>query len=226
MNSPQLIVVGTSHISRKSVSAAEDTIRQYQPDIVAVELDKQRFLTLFHKRHHQKQSWRQLRRIGVKAFLFLTLASKLQNKIGKEFGMLPGSEMKKAIETAAGINAKVALVDQHILLTARKLNKALGFKVFLQLFKDALLGMIRKGKAYALLQNFDVESPSEKQIKAVITYLQQAFPSLYAVLLEERNKIMYQRVHKFLEEGQCVVLIVGAAHKEGIEELYAQDKKK
>ena len=220
---PLLTIVGTSHISKKSAREVEKEIREKQPDVVAVELDRQRFFTLFHPNHSstaQSSNWKMMKTVGIRAFIFMSMARKIQKKIGSDMGMLPGSEMKKAIQTAAEVKAKVALVDQHILVTAKKINKVLGWRIFWRMMKDAGLGMFKKGQAYKLLSSFNIENPTEQNVKQAMQYLHVSFPQLYQILLEERNEIMFKRVEKFLEEKQRVVLVVGMAHKEGIQKLF------
>ena len=219
-----LTIIGTSHISKYSMKEVEQTILEKKPDIVAVELDRQRLYALFHP-HIQQQQRALWKHYGIKAALFLLLARALQKKIGKNIGILPGSEMKKGVEIAAKLQIKIALVDQNIAITAKKLNGVLGFGVFWQILKDGVLGMMKRGDAYKLLGSLDIEKPSQQTITNALIYMKQSFPTLYNLLVEERNQVMFSRVEKFLEQKQSVVLVVGAAHKEGIEMLYTQYKK-
>ena len=41
--SDNIILVGTAHISQKSVDEVRETIERYKPDVVAVELCKRRY---------------------------------------------------------------------------------------------------------------------------------------------------------------------------------------
>ena len=51
----EIVLVGTAHISGKSVELVEQTIEQEKPDVVGVELDEQRF----HQLRHQEE-WKEL----------------------------------------------------------------------------------------------------------------------------------------------------------------------
>jgi len=46
-----LTIIGTAHVSEKSVEEVKDTIIESQPDIVAVELDAARYQNLLNEKH-------------------------------------------------------------------------------------------------------------------------------------------------------------------------------
>ena len=42
LNGREIILVGTAHISKESITLVEDTIQNEAPDVIGVELDKER----------------------------------------------------------------------------------------------------------------------------------------------------------------------------------------
>ena len=224
--SPELIIIGTSHVSKSSIEKVKRVIREKKPDVVAVELDKQRFFSLYKKQQETPSAFKTMRRIGIKSFLFLSIARTVQKKIGKAIGILPGSEMKQAVEVAVEIQAKVALVDQDISITAKRLNGVLGITVWLKMLQDGFLGIFKRGQAYHLLSRFNIDAPSQKNIEDALQYLRLVFPGLYRVIVEERDNVIFSNVKKILEKEQSVVLVVGAAHEKGIRKLMEEHMKK
>ena len=67
-------VLGTSHISQESVDQIKNTIKEFKPDIVAVELDLQRFQAIMSKRR-RKMNLRNALKLGLFGFLFYIIGS-------------------------------------------------------------------------------------------------------------------------------------------------------
>ena len=103
-----LIIIGTSHIAIESVKEVEEIIRKKKPDCVALELDKGRFLTLLTK-NRKKLTWRDIRHIGVKGYLFAKFGEYAEVKLGSMVGVSPGDEMIRAAQVAAERAGTVAL---------------------------------------------------------------------------------------------------------------------
>ena len=99
MRFKNLVLVGTSHIARESVNEVEEVIRNESPDVVALELDKQRMYGLLNK-NKSRPSIRNIRRIGVKGFLFSLVGAWIERKLGEKVGVSPGSEMLAAYKLA------------------------------------------------------------------------------------------------------------------------------
>src|SRR3989344_5688474 len=94
-----LIIIGTSHVALQSIKEVEDIILKEKPEVVALELDKSRFITLMSNKK-EKLKLRDILHIGIKGYLFNLLGAWIEKKIGKLVGVSPGSEMKKAVITA------------------------------------------------------------------------------------------------------------------------------
>ncbi|MBU4284026.1 MAG: TraB domain-containing protein, partial [Nanoarchaeota archaeon] len=111
MRYKNLNIIGTSHIAKQSIDSVKNTILEEKPDIVALELDKNRFYGLMHNQK-RKISIADIPKIGFKGFLFSWIGSVIQKKIGDYVGVSPGSEMKTAIRLAKKQKARIALIDQ------------------------------------------------------------------------------------------------------------------
>ena len=80
----RLVLVGTAHVSKASVEEVEEAIKEYKPDVVAVELDEKRYEVLMNKKKWEETPITDMIR-GGKAFFFLAqvfLAS-IQRRLGK-----------------------------------------------------------------------------------------------------------------------------------------------
>ena len=118
MNYKNLMVIGTSHIAKQSLEDVKEAIEGWKPDIVALELDKRRLYSLFRK--PGKIRIYDIKRIGIKGFIFSLIGAWAEKKLGDMVGVAPGSEMKNAIGLARKNNIKIALIDQDIEITLKR----------------------------------------------------------------------------------------------------------
>ena len=119
--SEYIILIGTAHVSKKSVAEVRAAIERYKPEIVAVELCDKRYESITKKNKWDNTDLTEVLRSG-KGFLLLaqTFLAMMQRKLGSEFGVEPGAEMLAAIKEAKKYNLKIALVDRDITITFRR----------------------------------------------------------------------------------------------------------
>jgi len=192
----KFIIIGTSHISPKSIKQVSSTIKKQKPDYVAIELCPKRFHSL---KHPSKPS----------SPMFFIL-SKIQKELGKSTGIFPGKEMLTAIKAARSVNSKILFIDKNIEQIAYEISQ-IPLKEKLQVIADSIIGF-----SYVKLTKIDLKDiPPEKLIKEAIQELKKKFPSLYKILIKDRNKHMIQILKKL--KCKKVVVVVGAGHKKAIE---------
>ncbi len=133
-------VVGTAHVSEASVHEVEDAIAEEHPDIVAVELDENRYRQLKGETPEDLDASDLLKGNTVYQFLAYWMLSYVQARLGDRFDIEPGADMKAAIETAEGHGIDVALVDRDIQVTIQRFWSRLSF---LEKFK--LIGSLAVG---------------------------------------------------------------------------------
>lgn len=210
-----IILVGTAHISKESVEEVEQAIEKYKPDIVAVELCKRRYEAITKKDKWESTPVTKLLKSN-NAYLMLaqTFLSSIQRKLGKEYGVEPGSEMIAAMDVARKHNLEVALVDRDITITLKRAWRKMGFREKFRLtweFLKAIMG-------------YDEEEMEELDLKKlmdqdVISALMEEFgeiaPSATTVLIHERDEYIAKKILDESKKGK-VVAVVGAGHLKGI----------
>jgi len=209
-------LIGTSHISRQSINEITHAFKTFKPDIVAVELDRNRAHGLMSNKK-SKVSIYDIKKIGVKGFLFAIIGSWASKKLGKYVGVAPGSEMKTAMELAKKNKIKIALIDQHIEVTLKKFSRSLTWKERWNFVADIFKGLVFRKKNP--LVNFDLRKvPSKKIIKMMIGQVKKRYPNIYKVLIEERNYFMARKLKRLnhFHPDKRILAIVGAGHEEGI----------
>ncbi len=210
----EIKIVGTAHVSAKSVDEVRAAIDEYHPDIVAVELDQARYSAL--KKQARDPTVSDV--LEVKNFnqlLIQWLLSYLQRKIGVDVGVEPGAEMKAAIEEAEQRGLKVALVDRDIRLTLLRFWQSLGFFGKIKMFYALIVSIAEVDN----VGEIDIEGlKNQDMIDMVMEEFRKFSPKGAMALIDERDAYI---AHKLIDlknsrEGN-VLAVVGAGHRQGIE---------
>ena len=218
-----LKIIGTSHIARQSIEEIRKAVEEFQPEVIAVELDRERAASLFHE-EKRKMSLRDISSIGFRGYLFARIGQYVQQKLGRSVGVAPGSEMKTALELAQKNKLHVALIDQPIQITLRNFSKELTWKEKGRFVWELISGLVQPKKQIKKygLETFDLKKvPEQAAIDKIIYQLQLQYPSIYKTLITDRNKYMVKQLVRLMKQfpEKKILAIVGAGHKEGMEKL-------
>tara|TARA_Y100000031_G_scaffold149205_1_gene186627 strand:+ start:487 stop:1152 length:666 start_codon:yes stop_codon:yes gene_type:complete len=208
--------MGTSHIAKQSLEDVEKEIENKKPDIIALELDRRRLYSLFKK--PGKIRIYDIKRVGIKGFIFSLIGAWAEKKLGKIVGVAPGSEMKKAAGLARNYDIKIALIDQDIEITLKRFSKSLTWKEKWNFIVDVLKAIFVRKK----IIEFDLTKvPSKKVIKKLVGQVKKRYPNIYKVLIEERNHVMADNIKKIMETypDKKILAIIGAGHEDDILEM-------
>ena len=104
-----LKIIGTAHVSQNSADEVRAAILEDQPDVVAIELDRGRYQRLMNERNGIVEDdsihiTKIIKENKVGVFLVTTILSYMQNKIGEDVDIKPGSEMIAAVEASEELN--------------------------------------------------------------------------------------------------------------------------
>jgi pheromone shutdown-related protein TraB len=215
MSTQKLEIIGTAHVSEKSIEKVNTTILENKPDVVAVELDINRYHNLLNERlgKTEKKEF-QIKELmkGDKLTLFLVsgFLSYMQRKIGDDLGVKPGSEMLAAIDAANEIGARVALIDRDISITLNRAIKKMSLVEKMKFIFGIIASFFSKDEDFE-----NIESITEGDaLKEVMQYFQETSPKAFDVLVNERDAYMAKMLLGIEEEN--VVAVVGAGHQKGI----------
>nr|WP_232217823.1 TraB family protein [Methanocaldococcus sp. FS406-22] len=211
INECDIYLIGTAHVSKDSIEEVENIISSVSPEGVAVELDDRRFFSLISN-EEKKVDLKKVLKEGnfLKFFIYLILANS-QKKIGESLGIKPGSEMKKAIEIASRYGLPIYLIDRDINITLSRLMDRMTFKEKIKIFWELLNSDEGDLEVDDDLLKEMVENP-EKFIKL----LKEMSPTIYEVLVDERDRFMAKRLFELSKGKNSLVAVVGAGHVEGI----------
>lgn len=216
----EILLLGTAHVSEKSVNKVLELIENEKPDRIALELDKARFEQLVKER-----SWREadvfevVRKGKAYVLLFSLVLSSMQRKLGKQLGVKPGSEMFEAAKVAEQKGISIALVDRDIGITMKRALASMSIFEKLKLLFQLLLYSLGFGEK---ISKEEVEKLKSKDVLSmVIQELAREFPSMKAVLVDERDSYIAQKLKNL--KAKKVLAVIGAGHLYGIKENLKKD---
>lgn len=205
----RVILVGVAHVLPESREEVIQTIREEEPDIVGVELCRKRYLQLTSE-SQEKNSGITLSRTAILAKILRFL----QEKIGERTGMLPGEEMKAAIDEARKMGADVQLIDRDINLTLQRLLNKMTLMEKIKILGEVLLSPLKFSEDIRL-----EDLTKEEIIEELLSEIESLSKTTYNVLIKERDQFMADRITNTLRSGtEKIVCVVGAGHIPGLSE--------
>lgn len=212
----EITIVPTSHVADQSLKDVRKAIEENKPDCVAVELDLNRYYAM--KTEESVSNTEMIKTFGAMNFIIYWFMKKLQKYLGNKVGIIPGSEMMKAVEIASEHKIKVAFIDRDITLTFMRMSripKTEKLKMIWLLIKGSLgilFSKIYKGKYTLDL----TKTPPKEIINEAMALLKKELPAFYKIFVTERDKYMISSIKNLSKEFDNVVVVIGAGHYEGI----------
>ena len=211
-----LMLVGTAHISQRSVDEVTEAIESFHPDVVAVELCQRRYDSLTKKDQWENTPVTSLLKSNNAYFLLAqTFLSSIQRKLGRDHGVQPGSEMIEAMNQAKKYELAVELVDRDIAVTLKRAWKKMGFVEKFRVFWEFLKSMV--GFEEDELEDIDIDELLDQDlISTMMEEFGKIAPSVTRVLIHERDEYIAEKINRVRKKGKKVVAVVGAGHLQGI----------
>jgi len=218
-------IVGTSHIAKESIDKVKNAFLTIKPEVICVELDKDRFIALTTPDEKKPKNRDIIRNVGLWGFMFYRIAGYVQKKLSEKTGVKPGSDMLEAIKLAHINQVKLALIDQHISVTLSRFSKAFTFKTKMRVIGDIFSAPFSKKLKVHLDLN---RIPDDETIAMLLDIVKKRYPTLYNVMIEERNIVMGKRLVKIMQEnpGVPIMAVVGAGHEKGMKRIIEEEIKK
>ena len=93
-----IYLIGTAHISQRSVQEVRETIEAVQPDTVCIELCKTRYDSLMDESRWRKLNVFEVIKQGKVLFVWANLSlAAFQRRLGDRLGVKPGAEQLEAV---------------------------------------------------------------------------------------------------------------------------------
>ena len=211
-NNKTLIIIGTAHISKQSAELVEEVITAEKPDIVCVELDKQRLEALSNKKRWENLDLKSIiKEKQLSTLLINILLSSYQKKLGKKLGVNPGLELLKAVEIARENNIPIELGDRDVRITLKRAWRSMSFW---QKAKFMTMGLASVFDKEEITEEKLEELKNKDVLSELMNELGKTMPVLKEVLIDERDSYLAKKIKE--SNGKKVVAVVGAGHLKGI----------
>ena len=210
-----LRLIGTAHISSKSVDLVKQQISEYKPDLVAIELCQSRLKSL--KSPDELGNEDLLKIINEGRSMMILLQSALavqQRRMGLQTGERPGAELLTAIQTAEKEGIDYALIDRDVVITLRRAWRKMSLRE-----KWRVLNALLWDDDEIEEEDFDIDKLLEDSdlLSELMDEVRIVAPNAGAVLIDERDAYLAGKIQQIRGKGK-ILAIVGAGHINGITE--------
>ncbi|MBN1165692.1 MAG: TraB/GumN family protein [Methanospirillaceae archaeon] len=212
----EIKIIGTAHVSQKSVFEVQEGIETFHPDVVAVELDQGRYLGLKQKAA-QPDVEQILEAKNFNQLLIQWVLAYIQRRIGMDVGVEPGAEMKAAITLAEERQIEIALIDRDIRITLQRFWSSMGIVEKLKMFYALAASLISTDT-----EDLDIEElKKEDMVNFAMEEFQKFSPNASKALITERDVYMTHELLKLSKTKERILVVIGAGHRKGIEGFLA-----
>ncbi len=237
-------IVGTAHVSQRSVDEVRAAIAELRPDVVCVELDATRHEALTKANAFRDLDVFKVVREGRTLYLLAHLAlTSYQRRIGASLGVKPGAELLAAVEAARAAGIPVELIDRDINITLKRTWSNLGLWKRSMLMSSLLVGFEGDkpedpdkgakadasahadpgasagrptGDPTAITAQAIEDLKEPKALSEMLSELGREVPQIKGPLIDERDQYMASKMAEAGANRRTVLAVVGAAHVPGM----------
>lgn len=190
----EVLILGTAHVSKASVTDVEMAFKNFRPDSVCVELCRPRHEALLDPDRWKNMDLAKVIREKKLALLASNLIlSSFQKKLGEKADVRPGQEMLRASELAREKGLELVLADREIRTTLSRAWAKVGF--LNRMWLAAYLG-----SSLLVSEEIDPDQIEEMKKKDALEDLFSILPERYRnvkeVLIDERDAYLAENIRR------------------------------
>ncbi len=209
-----ITLIGTGHVFNLSDSLLE-IFDEKNPDILCVELDKQRFNAMMMKQKDPGKYKEQ----SKKQPMIYKMLSRFQNSMAEEYGVIAGQEMLTTINYAQSHQKPIGFIDMDARFMFSKMLKEMTIREKIKLVLSGFGGFFVSKKRVEkeldkIQDNFDY----------YMGEIGKKFPTIKKILIDERNQYMKNKLVNANEEFEKVIAVVGDGHIPGLADLLDKEE--
>lgn len=209
-----ITLIGTGHVFNLS-DALLEIFDEKSPDILCVELDKQRFNALMLKQQNPEKYKEQAKNQPV----LYKMLSRFQDSMAEEYGVIAGQEMLTTINYAQTHQKPIGFIDMNASHMFSRMLKEMTITEKIKLVFSGFGGFFVSKKRVEkeldkIQDNFDY----------YMTEIGKKFPTIKRILIDERNEYMKNKLKNANEEFEKVVAVVGDGHIPGLKDLLDKEE--
>jgi pheromone shutdown-related protein TraB len=207
-----ITLIGTGHVFNLS-QALINIFDEKQPDILCVELDKQRYNALVLKQTDPEKYKEHSKNLPI---IYKVLA-RFQDGMAKEYGVQAGEEMLTTINYAQSHQLPLAFIDMNAQVLFKRMLRQMSFSEKVKIMFSGFAGFfVSKKRVEKEL------SKIEDKFDEYIEEISKKFPTIKHVLIDERNAFMTQQLLAANEKYEKVIAVVGDGHIPGLSDMLSK----
>jgi pheromone shutdown protein TraB len=204
-----ITLIGTGHVFNLK-DALIDIFDEKLPNVICVELDRQRLNALILKKTNPER----YKNASKKNPFIYKILARFQDNMAKEYGVSAGDEMLTAINYATSHATPLELIDTNAQKLFSKMLKSMTISEKIKLLLSGFSGLfIGKEKVEKELKKI------EKEFDKYLDEIGEKFPTIKKILIDERNENMANKIIKLTETYENIVACVGDGHIYGISKI-------
>lgn len=223
VNGTEVVLLGTAHVSQRSVDDVREALSSEDYDAVAVELCEPRYQRLTGTDDWGDIDLFRIIRSGRTGMVAAQLAlTAYQKRLADQLGVEPGAEMKTAIAEADAGGQALWLIDRNIGITLKRLVRTVPWYQRWPL----MMGIITTAMTRSEVEADEIENLKEgDMLENTFSEFAERSPKLYNTLVAERDRYMAARLrtHIASERPRRLLVVVGAGHLQGLAEQLEAD---
>ena len=214
-----LRIVGTAHISKKSIETVLSQIEEWCPEIIAVELCESRLKALKEPEKLESETLLKIVKDGKAPMVILQSAlAAEQRRMGLTTGEKPGAELLAAVNAAEENGIKFELIDRDVATTLRRAWKKMKFmEKWKVLYAMLWAEEDEEIEIDELLEDSDMLSNMLEEARKIA-------PGAGYTLIDERDIYLSEKIRQIRTEGK-ILAVVGAGHVNGIKKNLMKERK-
>jgi len=204
-----ITLIGTGHVFDLSQALLE-ILDERQPQVVGVELDRQRYKGLMLKATRPPGTQKKARGQPM----LYRLLGRFQESMAEEYGVTAGSEMLLGITYAQSHQLPLEFLDMDAQRLFSEMLKKMSFWEKLRLVMSGIGGLfVSRERVEDELQK--IEGGFDEYLEVIA----ERFPTIKEVLIDRRNDHMAQRLLGLSYHFDNIVALVGDGHIPGLSQL-------
>lgn len=209
-------LIGTAHVSKKSKAIVAQEINSQNYDCVAVELCDTRLEQMKNPGFVANSDILSIIKAKkVSTFIIMLAMSAMQNRLAKNLGVELGLEMKEAVALANTNELGLVPIDRGVSITFARLTQNMGFVSRLKFLFEIGTNIFEEKS----ITTEEVESlKSAGALENIVSQISDDAPLFHQFLIFERDKHMSLKLLELAEHYDSILVVVGAAHLQGIRE--------
>lgn len=218
INGVEITLLGTAHVSRASADAVAELLESNDFDAVAIELCQARYDSIVNPNALADMDLFEVIKNKKASMVAASLAlGAYQQRLAEQFEVLPGQEMRVAIDISQQKNLHLELIDRNVGVTLKRLYRNIPWWRKLYVISGLIASVVTNEK----VTEDEIEKlKSGDMLESTFAQFSDSAQDLFKPLIAERDRYMAAKLIQMTHQqvSKKVLAVVGAGHLAGLKQ--------